>query len=451
MIPRTIRWHLLLVMIIYIIAIITISSVASAAPMKVICVPWQGDINKYHTTWSEQEIILKGVIHTDSIDAIWYKWNFGDGTESSIVSLSGKTKYNVEITRTYTGADETPFIAKLMVADNSALTNPIEDPYLVKIQAANQDSKINVAIDNGLWYLYKSGSDGSSQYNTLDSSPFMVWSYGSFYASPTASAVHAFEINGHKETGDPDEDPYVEYVERGLNWLFNGYFYTTSYPMLQSKNIGNTPNGDDPDTNGNGIGIEVRDYGYRPVYEGGMIMDAIIASGTPDADSGRDFNGDGVNDTYREVLQDMCDMYAYGQYDGTTGSYDIIGGWRYNWNQWPDNSACQWAAIGMMPAQNPPWNCDVPQWVKDYNNNWLTYSHYQWNWDGTQNIWGGFGYTGPGWGDARTPSGMVQLDFCGATTSDDRWVRCCVCILCFCQGNASCPARPCGDILFQQL
>ncbi len=393
----------------------------SAAPTKVICVPWQGDTAKHHTTWSGQEIILKGVIHTDSTDQIWYKWNFGDATESSIISLSGKTKYNVEITHTYTGAEEMPFTAKLIVADNNALANPIEDPYFVKIQAASLDSKINVAIDNGLWYLYKSGYTSNTNYHTFDGSPYMVWGYSNFYASPTASAVHAFEINGHKETGDPDEDPYVEAVEGGLNWLFNGYFSTTSYPMLQPYTI-STQHGDAPDTNGNGIGIEVRDYGYRPIYEGGMIMDAIIASGTPDADSGRDFDGDGNTDTYREVLQDMCDQYAYGQYDGTTGSYGIIGGWRYNWDQWPDNSAAQWAAIGMIPAQEQPWNCDVPQWVKNYDNNWLNYSY----WAGFTGHpeWGGFGYASPGWGDALTPSGMVQLDFCGATTSDDRWVHC---------------------------
>jgi len=407
--------------VIMVASVLAMISAASAAVTKVICVPWQGDINKYHTTWSGQEIILKGVIHTDSTDQIWYKWNFGDGTESSIFSLSGKTKYNVEIKHTYTGAEETPFTAKLVVADNDALANPIEDPYLVKIQAASLDSKINVAIDNGLWYLYKSGYTSNPNYHTFDGSPYMVWGYRSYYASPTASAVQAFEINGHKETGDPDEDPYVEAVERGLNWLFNGYYYSTNYPMLRPLSI-LTQHGDNPDTNGNGIGIEVRDYGYRPVYEGGMIMDAIIASGTPDADSGRDFDGDGNTDTYREVLQDMCDMYAYGQYDGTTGSYGIIGGWRYNWNQWPDNSACQWAAIGMIPAQEPPWNCTVPHWVKDYNNNWLNYS-YSTPFRGHPE-WGGFGYTYPGWGDALTPSGMVQLDFCGATSADPRWVHC---------------------------
>ena len=118
----------------------------SAAPTKVICVPWQGDTAKHHTTWSGQEIILKGVIHTDSTAQIWYRWNFGDATESAIFSLSGKTKYNVEIAHTHTGAEEMPFTAKLIVADNNALANPIEDPYLIKIQAESLDSKINGSL-----------------------------------------------------------------------------------------------------------------------------------------------------------------------------------------------------------------------------------------------------------------------------------------------------------------
>jgi len=394
--------------------------VAAETINHVICVPWQGNPLKYHTTISGQQVYLKGVIKTASTGTIWYKWVYGDGGESAVASLSGKTKYNVEALHTYTGGVGTPFTAQLVVDGvDGSMANAVSDSYLVKIEADSLDSRINIAIDNGLWYLYKSAVT-STAYHTLDGSPFIVWTYHPYYASPTASAVHAFEINGHKETGDPNQDPYAEYVEWGLNWLFNGYYSSTSYPMLKSLTV-STQLGGDPDTNGNGIGIETRDYGYRPIYQGGMVMDAIIASGTPDADCGRDFDGDGTTDTYREVVQDMCDMYAHGQYDGSSGSYGILGGWRYNWNQWPDNSACQWAAIGMMPAQEAPWNCTVPQWVKDYNDNWLHYSHSSWTSGGVE--YGGFGYTGAGWGDALTPSGMVQLAFDGTTTSDPRWVR----------------------------
>ncbi len=416
------RYSAILVIVMALVSVLSMVSVAFAAPTKVICVPWQGDINKYHTTWSGQQIILKGVIKTDSTDSIWYKWNFGDGTESGIIAQSGNTKYNVEITKTYTGAEGTPFTAKLIVADNNALANPIEDPYLIKIEAANLDSKINVAIDNGLWYLYKNGYTSGANYHTFDSSPITVWSYGSHFTSPTASAVQAFQINGHKETGDPDQDPYVEAVEGGLNWLFNGYYSNTNHPMLRPYSI-SVQSAGDPDTNSNGIGIDARDYSYNEVYQSGMVMDAIIASGTPDADSGRDFDGDGSTDTYREVIQDMCDMYAFGQND----SGGSAGGWRYHWNYGSsDNSISQWAAIGMIPAQEPPWNCVVPAWVKTLNNGtWLWNSYNTWTSGGVD--YGGYGYTSqiPIWGYyAVTPSGMVQLSFSGSTTSDPRWAPC---------------------------
>lgn len=401
-------------------ALAAAGAVSASVIQSVICVPWQGNPLKHHTAVSGKQVELKGVIKTTSGNQIWYRWVFGDGTETAVQSLQNATKYNVEVMHTYTGAEGTPFTARLQVDEvDNTLANKIEDTFLVKLQTDNLDSKINMAIDRGLWYLYKSGSAGSPYYHTFDDSPFMVWGYSSYFASPTASAVQAFEINGHKETGDKNEDPYVEYVEWGLNWLFNGYYSSTSYLMLRSVNL-TTQHGENPDTDGNGKGIECRDYGYRPAYQGGMVIDAIVASGTPDADCGRDFDGDGLNETYREVVQDMCDGYAWGQYDSTTGSYGIIGGWRYDWNEWPDNSACQWAAIGMIPAQEPPWNCTVPQWVKDLNNNWLNYSHSSWS----GGLYGGFGYTSSGGGYGTTPAGMVQLVFAGKTTSDPRWVRC---------------------------
>ena len=200
---------------------------------------------------------------------------------------------------------------------DASMAGAESDNYLVKIEASNLDARINIAIDNGLWYLYKNGYTSNSRYHTLDGSPYMVWSYSSYFASPTASAVQAFEINGHKETGDPNEDPYVEAVDWGLNWLFNGWYYSTSYPMLQTTNVTRVYESIPADTNGNGKGIQCRDYGYQPGYQGGMVIDAIVASGTPDADCGRDCDSDGANDTYREVVHDMCDQYAEGQHDGT--------------------------------------------------------------------------------------------------------------------------------------
>ena len=80
----------------------------------------------------------------------------------------------------------------------------------------------------------------------------------------------------------------------------------------------------------------------------------------------------------------------------------------------------------MIPAEEAPWNCTVPQWVKTYNNNWLnrSFAEYTDTTPAPGYVWGGFGYTSFGWGDALTPSGMVQLAFAGIETSDHRWVKC---------------------------
>jgi len=394
-------------------AIFVAAPIAMAAVDKVICVPWQGDPAKHHTAVNNVSIKLKGVIKTTDTSTVWYKWVYGDGSESAVSALSGKTSYDVEAAHTYLGAVGTPFTAQLMAdhVDNT-MVNAIVDNYNVKIEADGFDARVNMAIDYGLWFLHKTQWSNSSTLS-LNGQPVTVWSsYGNYFASPTASAVLAFEINGHHEDGDETQDPYVTNVKRGLNWLFNGYYSNTNYLMLKPYAIGAEPGGD-PDSRPNGIGIEVRDYDYNPCYEGGMIMDAIIATHTPEKSCGRDFDGDGQPETYREVIQDMVDMYCWGQYDSTT-----YGGWRYGWEQGPDNSACQWAAIGMIPAEQD-WGCTIPQWVKDYNNGWLTTSY------NTASRW--FGYTNNGAGNdssfACRPSGMVQMVMSvNNYLADSRWI-----------------------------
>ncbi len=278
--------------------------------------------------------------------------------------------------------------------------------------------------------------------HTYDGSPFVAWlqtSYVYTLATPTASAVHAFGINGHKVKGNPDEDPYVDAVRGGMNYLVNGYNYYATYPALQGVAI--APNAshplDNPDANGNGYGIQVYDWQENHVpYQAGQIMDAIIASGFAPTDlTGRDFapsTPKSHNWTYLELLQDMADMHAYGQNDAGNCNGGICGSWWYNWNYGSpgDNSASQWPAIGMLPAQEAPWNVVVPPWVKTYNANWLAYSM---GCSGpssavTACTYDYFSYNGVGGcaGDncqQTTTSGMVQMIFDGQTTSDLKWTR----------------------------
>lgn len=377
---------------------------------------------------------LKGVIKTTDTDPVWYKWVFGDGSESAIASLSGATKYSVDTTHVYTAANGTPFTAKLQVSNTDPFAVSKEDPYLVKVEADSQDARINIAIDKGLWWLYKQGGNhGHSTYpQTYDGSPQMTWEQSSYVytlVTPTASAIHAFGINGHKIKGNPDEDPYVEAVQLGMNYLTKGYNYYTTYPALQAYPVSTQHAPDNPDANGNGYGVEVYDWGGSHVpYQTGQIMDAIIAAGVLPSDlTGRDFTRQnstiGHNWTYGELLQDMADMHAWGQSDDSC-SGGLCGSWWYGWNYGSgDNSASQWAAIGLIPAQQSPWNVTVPNWVKSYNANWLEYSKCA---TGSGGMYNYFGYNGPCGcaGDScfqTTTSGMVQMNFAGLTTTDAKW------------------------------
>jgi len=111
---------------------------------------------------------------------------------------------------------------------------------------------------------------------------------------------------------------------------------------------------------------------------------------------------------YLDILRDMVDAFAWGQ--GDSGS--ARGGWRYNWGNEADSSACQWAAIGMIGAEDN-FGVWVPDFCKSENNNyWLRYSY-----NGTT-----FGYQGgASYIEAGTPSALVQMAFDDLYTSDSRW------------------------------
>jgi PKD repeat protein len=357
--------------------------VADNLAPEVLCVPWRaGDPAVPHETYNGRAIRLKAVAR--DAGTLQYKWAFGDGTfypTDGVAYAAVTDRYAIEASHTYpTSADGTPYTAVLTVKDSAGLT--ATDSYYLVVKPNNLDTRTNIAIDEALWYLHKTQSRTDGHWA----------SYGSYHTSATASAIQAFEINGHLQTGDHRENPYAETVNRGFDYLFT---------KLAQATITSEPAAD---SNGNGIGIQVSSD--RPIYEGGMTMDAIASSNTPlgFAVTG----GTGVKGRFfHQILTDMVDMYAWGQVN--SGTYR--GGWQYSWNSGADNSACQWAAIGLLAAEET-FGINIPQFVKsELNTYWLTYSY-----NGT-----GFGYTGAGNGVATTPSGMVQLAFADQYTTDPRW------------------------------
>ncbi|WP_279244293.1 PKD domain-containing protein [Candidatus Litorirhabdus singularis] len=364
----------------------TVAVADNLAP-DVITVPWVAfDPLVPHETYNGKAIRLKGIVR--DADPVSYQWDFGDGTQSAVTPVSNA--FDLSVSHIYPAAPAgTPFTATLSVTDS--VGNVGSATYLVIVKPKNLTTEINVAIDEGLWYLHQTQTRSSAEGYTTG-----YW-VSNARASATASAIQAFEINGHLETIDHSENPYAETVMRGLRQLFRDL----GTVAIAVQTYG------EPDSNGNGIGIQtgVNNSGSNPIYQGGQVMDAIAGSGTPLA---RAITGaDGIKGrTYFEILTDMADQYAWGQTEQGQG-----GAWRYSWNSSIDNSAAQWGAIGMLASQDI-FGIPVPEWVKERNQVWLDISF-----TGT-----GFGYTTGGSTAAGTPSGMVQLIFSESDTSDNRWL-----------------------------
>jgi len=362
--------------------------VASAAPPVVTTVPWvPSNPLVPHSTYTGKPITLKGTCDMQGAD-ISYTWDFGDGSPPASGTVSNMSI--IEATHAYTSGG--PIYTATLTVQNTTTGETGNARYYVKMEPQTLPVEVNIAIDEGLWYLWKSAErwgGGQFTWNNL--------SYGNHYGNTTASAVQAFESQGHME--NQPGNPYSAAVRGGIDYL-------TSNLYVQGMAL---QGGENPDSNGNGIGLSWNSD--HPIYETGAVIDALVATGTPNAIARTGDPTWVLGKTYKTIVQDMVDMYAWGQ-----GDYGDIGGWMYSWNYGNDNSASQWGAIGMIAAEQH-FGCTVPQWVKDRNLLWLNRSY---------NADGYFGYTSTSanvW-YSTGPCGMVQLSFDGKPVSDPKWTAC---------------------------
>ena len=241
--------------------------------------------------------------------------------------------------------------------------------WAISAQSAPTQEEIDEAIQKGLAWL-------ASQQNANGS-------FGTGYLlGNTTSAILAFENEGHFPGGGTQ---YASVVEKGLDWMFTRAYVTDITPQ---------PDGD-PDSDGDGKGVY---FNYNQLgYETGMCLLCIIASNSPDRVVQ---TGQCAGWTYREVVEDIVDFFAYAQHDG--GYYD--GGWRYSANGGSDNSAVQWPVLGMIAARQ--WGIEPPEWVKTKLSGWINRVQHPTN--------GGTGYQG--YSDHRmslTGALLVQMYFIG--------------------------------------
>jgi hypothetical protein len=366
--------------------------VGDACEAAVVAVPWQGLESKAHVVYSGGSVVLQAVASVagngEPVALTSGTWDPGDGSGPQAINVSNSRA--LELTHTYSGADFTPFTATVSVTTPGGRV--LTDTMKVQIVPKSLDAEVNMAIDKALWYEHKRMKlDGEAG----------KWTDDNTMAS-TASTTQAFQVNGSRESGDPKKNPYVSDVARGLRYLQN---------HIRRISIGVQPAGD-PDVNGNGYGLET-DEGHV-TYVGGQIVDAFVASGTPNKLA---VTGPEVGRSYKAIVQDLLDAYSWGQYE------DGHGGWVYDWNQngGIDSSSSGWWGVASHAAD--VWGAVVPAWVKSKNLTEGIYGTLQ-GYDGSgTGRDGSCGYRATNdWNSyAQTAACLIMMSTDGVARSDARY------------------------------
>jgi|GEM_PF-5957528 len=340
-------------------------------PPKVYAVRWRGTLP--HETYNGRKCRVKAYSVAGSSALSRYKWDLSDGYTTGWLSGAGP---NYQLDHTFPNAPEgQPWTATISVEDTAGLTASAQ--YRIVVKPADLDTKRNIAIDDGLWYLHR-----SMIRSTSGGHPTGYWraqnALNAYYMGATGMAVTAFENSGFLPDGDPT-DPYTETVQRGLNYLFSRMYrhnFTEADKWF--------------DMNANGYGFKT-DCG-RTFYAGGVVLLAVSGArnGNLIVPNGISATGNTAihGRTYRDVAQEMSDYFGGGQYDSGNG----MGGWRYSYNEWPDMSAVQWPVLGMHAAEENM-QVQVHETVRTrLRTNWLVYDQY----NNPGNVHdGGFGYAHP--------------------------------------------------------
>jgi hypothetical protein len=412
----------------------TLSLASSAfAQVTVLSVPWvPATPTTPHTTYpinstTETTIVLGATVPSavGSADSFTFRWSFGDGTTSSLAAVTNP--YDLSATHQYppSAATGTQWTATVTVTDTTTSKSGSAKYYVIQ-EANNLSSRVNVAIDRGLWYLHQTmwrntttvgmatvnwGGWDTQTYacNNVNSAAYDCIFYGSINAENT----QAFEVNGHQQNG-PSTDPYTDDVARGvaraLYFVATEANVSTAYQYNPAKAAficadGSVPQTSDSgactghggqhqynpsatsctappctytfDGNKDGMMAYSNDGSGEYTYTTSPFLDMLVASGTPNAKA---TTGSVVGMTFQNIIQDILDFYGYSQYNY---NYDVAqgytrgnsqyagGGWLYGPQQGDDNSTSQWAAIAYISGQRGS-GISIPPIITDTNQVWVT-------------------------------------------------------------------------------
>lgn len=258
---------------------------------------------------------------------------------------------------------------------------------------AATEAEKRAAIDAGLAYLA----------TTQNASGYFGGGGTDYLIANTGSALLAFLEE--KPNWGANAAAYQTVVDNGLNYLMS---------QVSVVNISAQPEGN-PDGDGNGVGIKFYPGGTnsRDTYVTGVVLPAIASSGTPDAlitagplASRTDGSGAGGAWTYKDVVQNTIDYFAYGQ--------NPDGGWRYYANYGgSDQSTAQWPVISALYAGKM--GVSMPSFVKTELAEWTDFIQ--------NDTTGAAGYNSPtsAYGEMNeTGALLIMQDYLGWPSSDDR-------------------------------
>ena len=329
-------------------ALLTVASsgVVKAAPGDVVLMPNRDALTTAAiVVWGNTKAANNGAGYTIS---------FGDGTPDAVGPVTDPSY--IAVTHTFAAAG-TYTVTMTINGDSDTATVKAYVPG--SLSAENlRNVGINMAIEDGLRYLYFSQDNRAANYT----SQFTSWTSGVNFRVPytlsyTSLVVLALENHGHTVLDDPAQDIFQPVVKRGLNFIFD---HLNQVPLgLQN---GNDPCVGVPADANKCVGLGMT--GDDSMYVSSVVALAVAGSGAPAAVVGAGIgagNGNFVaGRTYAEIIQRQANAIMWGMND----SGNIRGGFGYDLNDgnYGDGSTAGWGVLALLDTEAA--GAMMPAWVR---------------------------------------------------------------------------------------
>src|ERR1700731_86707 len=144
-------WRICWSLVVFAAVAFALPQLALAVVPVVKTVPWDAsNFSNPHFTYAGKLVTLKGTSDQQAANFV-FDWDPGDGGAHCTGTVTNQ--YVIQCTHTYAGAVGATWTAVLKVTDTNTGDNA-SATYPVVMAANNLPSNVNVAIDDGLWYLH---------------------------------------------------------------------------------------------------------------------------------------------------------------------------------------------------------------------------------------------------------------------------------------------------------